>query len=134
MNYLAFSVITLALILASVMDIRYRSVPNWITYPGILITLSWFNSRSALYLLIALLLLLVPGDLIGAGDIKLSLMLALWSDHFSWSNQWLLCSLIFGGIAAIWLQVRRRELSIAFAPYLAVGFIFANLVLSDFVR
>lgn len=126
MNQLAFLAISIALVLASIIDIRTRRVPNFITYPGILYSLTWFNSKSAIYISIAIGLLILPANLIGAGDIKLGLFLALWSDHFQWSSQWLLFSLIFGGVAAIFLLFLKKNQSIAFAPYLAIGFFIAN--------
>jgi leader peptidase (prepilin peptidase)/N-methyltransferase len=129
MNQIAFAAVSVALLIASVMDLRTRRVPNWITYPGILSALFWFNSKSLLYVTLALTLLLLPGNLIGSGDIKLGLFLALWSDHFSWSGNWLFLAIFFGGIVAIWLHLRKESRSIAFAPYLAMGFFFANLIL-----
>jgi len=129
MNQIAFAAVSVALLIASVMDLRTRRVPNWITYPGILFALFWFNSKTVLYVLLALTLLLLPGNLIGSGDIKLGLFLALWSDHFNWSGNWLFFAIFFGGIVAIWLHLRKENRSIAFAPYLAMGFFFANLIL-----
>jgi Flp pilus assembly protein protease CpaA len=129
MNQIAFAAVSIALLIASVMDLRTRRIANWITYPGILIALFWFNSKTVLYVLLALTLLLLPGNLIGSGDIKLGLFLALWSNHFNWSGNWLFFAIFFGGIVAIWLHTRKESRSIAFAPYLAMGFFFANLIL-----
>lgn len=128
MNFFAFILLSLVLILASAIDLRSRKVPNWITYPGILVSLFWINSKSVFLILLAIFLLLIPGMLVGAGDIKLALLIALWTDHFQWSSNWLLFALIFGGVAATWLLIRKKEPTIAFAPYLAAGFLVSNLI------
>lgn len=77
----------------------------------------------------AIALLLFGRDLIGAGDIKLALVIAIWSHHYSWSHYWILISFLLAGVSAGLALMRGDRDALPFAPYLASGFLISNLIL-----
>jgi Flp pilus assembly protein protease CpaA len=94
----------IALVIASYFDLKFRKIPNWLTYSAIALSLPY----------------------IGAGDIKLAVAIAIWSHITNSSQYWIYVSLILGGLAGL---IYRRK-SIIFAPFMAVGVILANLARS----
>lgn len=116
----------IALVIASYFDLKFRKIPNWLTYSAIALSLPWFSKFHLVAILIGLVVALTFGKYIGAGDIKLAVAIAIWS-HITHSSQyWIYVSLILGGLAGL---IYRRK-SIIFAPFMAVGVILANLARS----
>lgn len=124
-----YFLIAIAAISSAFFDLRERRIPNWITYPLLLVALLFIDKTVIMFFALGLALLLFGGDLIGAGDIKLGLVVAVWSHHFHWSGYWLFISLLFAGVAAIMAYIRRDRSSLPFAPYIAAGFLISNLLI-----
>jgi Flp pilus assembly protein protease CpaA len=110
-------------VIAAYFDIRFRKIPNWLTYPAIAISLPFFDKFFLVVLCLALLIALAFSKYIGAGDIKLSIVVALWSHILNLSQYWLYLALIFGGIAGL---IYRRK-TLPFAPYIALGLLVSNV-------
>jgi prepilin signal peptidase PulO-like enzyme (type II secretory pathway) len=119
MSLILFGVVAIA----AYFDIRFRRIPNWLTYPAILIALQYFDNFYVVVFLLALLIALTFSKYIGAGDIKLSIAVALWSHILNLSQYWLYLALLFGGIAGL---INRRK-TLPFAPYIALGLLVSNV-------
>lgn len=126
MNYAALFFMLLVLSTATYFDLRDRTIPNWLTLPAIAITLIWFDGKSAVAISIAILIAVIFGSSIGGGDIKLALAVQLWSQHFSWSLNWIWWALCLALIGAGYTFIRYGKKNVAFAPYLTLGFVIAN--------
>lgn len=116
-----FLIIVVAM--ATYFDLKSRRIPNWLTYPSFLIALFYFDRYFIFATLVALIAAILFGKYIGAGDIKLALVISLWSHILSWSQYWLYLALVLGGISGL-LQRSKR---IPFAPYMAAGVVIANV-------
>lgn len=108
---------------ATYFDLKNRKIPNWLTYPALALLLFQLDSFVVFSTILALLISLLFGKYIGAGDIKLGLVIACWSHVFSWSQNWLVISLFVGGL---WGLIFIRK-SLPFAPFLASGVVLANV-------
>ena len=115
-----------ALVVAAINDFKCRKIPNWLTYPLILSSAVWLNRYVLISIAIAIFGIFLFGELIGAGDIKLGLGITLWSEHFKWSNYWILFTLAAALLGALLTRNRMINDRIALAPYMAVGFVAAN--------
>lgn len=136
---------TAALLVAAVIDIRERRIPNWITYPGTLLALAAaaFAGRSSLvsaligagFALIFFGLLYAVGLLIsrgrgvafGLGDVKLAVFIGAFC---GWPlvAPALLAGILAGGLAAliniagrIARRTYRPGATMAYGPYLVIG-------------
>ena len=116
-----FLIIVVAI--ATYFDLKFRRIPNWLTYPSLVFALFYFDRFFILATLVALIAALLFGKYIGAGDIKLALAITLWSHILSWSQYWLHFALFLGGIAGLF----QRSKQIPFAPYMAAGLVIANV-------
>lgn len=119
MSLIFFSVVAIA----AYLDVRFRKIPNWLTYPAILIALPYFDKFIVVVFMVALLIALTLSKYIGAGDIKLSIVVALWSHILNLSQYWLYFALLFGGIAGL---IYRRK-TLPFALYIALGLLVSNV-------
>lgn len=109
--------------LAAYIDLKRHQIPNWITYPALILGLFYFDYFFIISTLVAVLIALIFGKFIGAGDVKLALVLAIWSHILNWSQYWLYLALILGGIFGLIYRAKR----LPFAPFMAVGLLIANL-------
>ena len=116
-----FLIIVVAI--ATYFDLKSRRIPNWLTYPSLVITLIYFDRFFIFATLVALIAAILFGKYIGAGDIKLALAISLWSHILSWSQYWLYFALFLGGIAGLFQRSKR----IPFAPFMAAGLVIANV-------
>lgn len=116
-----FLIIVVAI--ATYFDLKSRRIPNWLTYPSFVIALFYFDRFFIIATLVALIAAILFGKYIGAGDIKLALVISLWSHILSWSQYWLYFALLLGGIAGLFQRNKR----IPFAPYMAAGIVIANV-------
>lgn len=116
--------ISILLLLATYLDIKTRRIPNWLTYPYILLALIRLDSYLLFVALIGLVLALIFRTSIGGGDIKLGVAVALWSHILNLSQYWLLYSLLLGSAYALAMKKK----SIPFAPFMATGFMLANIL------
>jgi|DEB19_MinimDraft_3_1074340.scaffolds.fasta_scaffold151367_2 prepilin signal peptidase PulO-like enzyme (type II secretory pathway) len=111
---------------ATYCDLKTRRIPNWLTYPFLVLGLFRIDSFYLLVCIFSIFTALAFGRLIGSGDIKLAAVISIWSHILSWSQYWIYAALIFGGIAGV---IFRRK-SLPFAPYMAAGVIAANVARS----
>ena len=114
--------------LATFFDLRYRRIPNILIYPVLLVAFLISLYRNdffiALISIFAVLSALLFGRYVGAGDIKLAVVIASYSHILNWSQMWIYGALISGGVFG--LIFRRRTLP--FAPFMALGMAAANLI------
>lgn len=116
-------VLLIAVAIATYIDLRRHQIPNWITYPALIFASIYFDYFYIFAILIALIAALIFGEFVGAGDIKMALVLAIWSHILNWSQYWLYVALILGGIFGLIYRAKR----LPFAPFMAAGLLIANL-------
>lgn len=116
-------VLLIVVAIATYIDLERHQIPNWITYPALILALSYFDYFFIIATLVAVLIALIFGKFIGAGDVKLALVLTIWSHILNWSQYWLYLALILGGIFGLIYRAKR----LPFAPFMAVGLLIANL-------
>jgi prepilin signal peptidase PulO-like enzyme (type II secretory pathway) len=116
-------VLLIAVAIATYIDLKRHQIPNWITYPALTFALLYFDHFYIFAILIAFIAALIFGKFIGAGDIKMALVLAIWSHILNWSQYWLYVALILGGIFGLIYRAKR----LPFAPFMAAGLLIANL-------
>ena len=131
-------------VIGGVIDWRIRKIPNWLTYPILLLSILWFSRLSLAIISVSLIFWLLFQNSIGGGDIKLASALYLWSEQYGWSMNWLPFSLVFALVALvlqliilIFARAFKEESkstysgiwgrSIAFGPFMALGFVASNL-------
>lgn len=120
-----FAIIPIVVLLvASVFDLRFRRIPNWLTIPALLIPILWIDLFYVAVIILSLVLALLLGNLIGAGDIKLAAALTIWSHQLNWSQSWIIYACCLGGLFALISRQRR----IPFAPFMALGALLSNLL------
>ena len=120
------ALLVIVVALATYFDLKERRIPNWLIYPAIFSTLIYFEPFFFLVFGSALLAAILFGKYVGAGDIKLCIVVGLWSHILSWSQYWIFLALIAGGIFGL---INRRE-NLPFAPFIAAGIVLANLARS----
>lgn len=113
----------MAVAIATYIDLKKRQIPNWITYPALIIALPYFDTFFIFAAITSLLVALIFGKFIGAGDVKLGLVLAIWSHILNWSQYWLYLAFILGGIFGLIYRAKR----LPFAPFMLAGLLIANL-------
>jgi len=120
-------------LLISKSDIQFRIIRNkdLLIFATISVVLNipnhgiYFFRNLIPAVLLLLLLHLLFRNRIGAGDLKLFLVLIIWSDSFNQWLQFISLSWVLGGLFAIGyiLQNRRFNTNIAFAPFIFVAFL-----------
>lgn len=119
-------ILTSVVALATYFDLKYRRIPNWLTYGAISISFFWISSFHFLVITIGIFASLLFGKFVGAGDIKLAVVITIWSHLLNWSQMWLYVALLLGGLFGL---VNRNK-SIPFAPFMASGVLLANVARS----
>ena len=122
MSFFVISVVALA----TYFDLKYRRIPNWLTYPTILLALIFFDKVFIPIIFLGIITALIFGKYIGSGDIKLSIAIALWSHILSWSQYWIYAALILGALFGVVFRQKR----LPFAPFIAAGILIANVARS----
>jgi len=107
-------VLLMLVAIATYIDLKRHQIPNWITYPALILALFNFDYFFIIATLVAVLIALIFGKFIGAGDVKLALVLAIWSHILNWSQYWLYLALILGGIFGLIYRAKR----LPFAPFM----------------
>ena len=113
--------------LAAYFDLKSRRIPNWLTYSALAISFICPSPFQVLAIAIGFISALIFGKYVGAGDIKLAVVISIWSHILNWSQYWLYLALIIGGIYGLF----NRRKSLPFAPFMAVGLLFANVARSQ---
>lgn len=111
------------LIIATILDLKTLRIPNWLNLIFFAFTLLWIDKFWIAILAISLLIQVFFGRYVGAGDIKMGTVVALWSHHLHLSQYWIYAALIAGGLFGL---ISKRR-SIPFAPFIASGVLIANL-------
>ena len=114
----------LVLALAIYFDLKSRRIPNWLTYPALILALYKFDTFYLFVISISLIATLTFSRYVGAGDIKLGAVIAIWSHNLGLSQFWIYISLILGGAFALTF----RKKSLPFAPFMALGVLISNLI------
>ena len=130
----AFIALTLR---AAALDLRYRIIPNRLTYPAILLGLAtalvlpgrtWTATLLGGAVMLALYLppALAGGGWLGMGDVKLGLALGLFL-AFPVAVLAAVLTAVLGGVAAAVLALRHRErrATLPYGPWLAAGSLLA---------
>lgn len=112
--------------LATYFDLKTRRIPNWLTYGSTAVACLQFETIFIFFILLGVLVAIIFGKLIGSGDIKLSICVAIWSRVLNISQYWIYFALILAGFGAL----IGRGKSIPFAPYIAAGVLCSNLARS----
>ena len=139
MNLDFINIILLFLLLvASIIDLRTRLIPNFITVPGVLLGLLLTTLTGRLSFIQALMGIFIPGFIMllialiskggmGGGDVKL---LATIGSFLGWRMA--LFSLFWGSVVGslvsiflIILKKKKRSDPIPFGPFLTIGVIFS---------
>lgn len=113
--------------LAAYFDLKSRRIPNWLTYSALAISFIYPSSFHLFAIAIGFISALIFGKYVGAGDIKLAVVISIWSHILNWSQYWLYLALIIGGLYGLF----NRKKSLPFAPFMAVGLLFANVARSQ---
>ena len=113
--------------LAAYFDLKSRRIPNWLTYSALAISFIYPSPFHLLAIAIGFISALIFGKYVGAGDIKLAVVISIWSHILNWSQYWLFLALMIGGIYG--LCYRRK--SLPFAPFMAIGLLVANVARSQ---
>ncbi len=126
------------LVVASIIDLRTRLIPNFITIPGALLGLLLTTLTGRLSFIQALMGIFVPGFImllialiskggIGGGDVKL---LATIGSFIGWRMA--LSSLFWGSVVGslvsvllILLRKKKKSDPVPFGPFLTIGVIFS---------
>ena len=119
-------VLLMLVAMATYIDLKRHQIPNWITYPALILALFYFDYFYILATLIALLISVIFGKFIGAGDVKLALALVIWSHILNRPQSWLYIALLLGGLFGL----ASRKKSLPFAPFMAAGVLLANVARS----
>jgi leader peptidase (prepilin peptidase)/N-methyltransferase len=130
----AFIALTLR---AAALDLRYRIIPNRLTYPAILLGLAtalvlpgrtWTATLLGGAVMLALYLppALAGGGWLGMGDVKLGLALGLFL-AFPVAVFAVVVTAVLGGVAAAVLALRHRDrrATLPYGPWLAAGSLLA---------
>ncbi len=130
-----FVAITILLGIGSVMDIRTREIPNWIS-AGVLISAFFhFNIQNLWGIIVAVIFFSVALATwkIGGGDVKLiaalSMVCGLWGS-FALLLFAQISMLIFYGVSAIVQKLRGRtaDKALPFVPFIFIGYLASKLI------
>jgi Flp pilus assembly protein protease CpaA len=111
---------------ATYFDLKSRRIPNWLTYGSTALSFLYFEKIFLAFIVIGIFAGILFNNLIGSGDIKLSVCVAIWSQILNISQYWIYFALLFAGIGAL----VGRQKSLPFAPYLALGLLSSYLARS----
>ena len=118
--------LVLVVAIATYFDLKKRTIPNWLTYGAITVSLFWLSNFHIFAIALGALSALLFGKYVGAGDIKLAVAISIWSHVLNWSQSWLYISLLLGGLFGL----ANRKKSLPFAPFMAAGVLLANVARS----
>ncbi len=129
-----FAAVTILLGIGSVMDIRTREIPNWISVALCMAALN-FNLENLWEIIVAVIFFsvaLATGK-IGGGDVKLiaalSVVCGLWGS-FALLLFAQTAMLVFYGVSVIVQKLRGRtaDKSLPFVPFIFIGYLASRLI------
>ena len=130
-----FAAIAILLGIGSVMDIRTREIPNWISLGVLLAAFLDFNIQNLLGIIVAVIFFsvaLATGK-IGGVDVKLiaalSIVCGLWGS-FALLLFAQIAMLIFYGVSVIVQKLRGRtaDKALPFVPFITFGYVLATVI------
>ncbi len=135
MAALQFVLVVILLDIDSVIDIKTREIPNWISGAIALTALLNFDARSLWGLIVALIFFAVAlfTGKIGGGDVKLiaalSMVCGLWGS-FALLLFAQIAMLIFSAIKFVIFKLRGRtaDKALPFVPFITLGYVLTNIL------
>jgi leader peptidase (prepilin peptidase)/N-methyltransferase len=130
-----FAAVAVLLGIGSVMDIKTREIPNWISVVVLITTALNFNLENLWGIIVAVIFFsvaLATGK-IGGGDVKLiaalSMVCGLWGS-FALLLFAQISMLIFYGVSVIVQKLRGRtaDKSLPFVPFIFIGYLASKLI------
>ncbi len=130
-----FAAVTILLGIGSVMDIKTREIPNWISLGVLLAAFLDFNIQNLWGIIVAVIFFsvaLATGK-IGGGDVKLiaalSVVCGLWGS-FALLFFAQTAMLVFYGVSVIVQKLRGRtaDKSLPFVPFIFIGYLASRLI------
>ncbi|MDE7398607.1 MAG: A24 family peptidase [Oscillospiraceae bacterium] len=129
-SVMQFAAIVILLGIDSVLDIKFREIPNWISVAVTFSAIFNFNSENLWGLIVAAIFFFVAlfTGKIGGGDVKLiaalSMVCGLWSS-FALLLFAQISMLIFYGVSVIVQKLRGRtaDKSLPFVPFIFIGYL-----------
>ncbi len=130
-----FAAIAILLGIGSVMDIRIREIPNWISVAVLCMAALNFNLENLWGIIVAVIFFsvaLATGK-IGGGDVKLiaalSIVCGLWGS-FALLLFAQTAMLVFYGVSVIVQKLRGRtaDKSLPFVPFITFGYVLATVI------
>ncbi len=130
-----FAAVTILLGIGSVMDIKTREIPNWISLGVLLAVFLDFNIQNLWGIIVAVIFFsvaLATGK-IGGGDVKLiaalSVVCGLWGS-FALLLFAQTAMLVFYGVSVIVQKLRGRtaDKSLPFVPFITFGYVLATVI------
>ena len=135
MAMLQFVAVAVLLGIGSVMDIRTREIPNWISVAVLITAALNFNLENLWGIIVAVIFFsvaLATGK-IGGGDVKLiaalSMVCGIWGS-FALLLFAQISMLIFYGVSVIVQKLRGRtaDKSLPFVPFIFIGYLASKLI------
>ncbi|MEY2814192.1 MAG: Type leader peptidase family, partial [Actinomycetota bacterium] len=74
---------------ATYFDLKSRRIPNWLTYGSTALSFLYFERIFLAFIVIGIFAGILFNNLIGSGDIKLSVCVAIWSQILNISQYWI---------------------------------------------
>ena len=135
MAMLQFVAVAVLLGIGSVMDIRTREIPNWISVAVLITAALNFNLENLWGLIVAVIFFSVAlaTEKIGGGDVKLiaalSVVCGLWGS-FALLLFAQISMLIFYGVSVIVQKLRGRtaDKALPFVPFIFIGYLASKLI------
>ncbi len=134
-SVMQFAAISVLLGIGSIMDIKTREIPNWISVIIALLAIINFRLKNLLGIIVAVIFFsvaLVTGK-IGGGDVKLiaalSVVCGLWGS-FALLLVAQIAMLIFYGVSVILQKLRGRtaDKALPFVPFIFIGYLVSKLI------
>ena len=134
-SVMQFAAIVILLGIGSVMDIRTRELPNWISVIITLLAIINFRLENLLGIIVAVIFFsvaLATGK-IGGGDVKLiaalSVVCGLWGS-FALLLVAQIAMLIFYGVSVILQKLRGKtaDKALPFVPFIFIGYLASKLI------
>ena len=130
-----FVVVAILLGIGSVMDIRTREIPNWISVAVLCMVALNFNLENLWGIIVAIIFFAVAlfTGKIGGGDVKLiaalSVVCGLWGS-FALLLFAQTAMLVFYGVSVIVQKLRGRtaDKALPFVPFITFGYVLATVI------
>ena len=134
-SVMQFAAISVLLGIGSIMDIKTREIPNWISVIIALLAIINFRLKNLLGIIVAVIFFSVAlvTRKIGGGDVKLiaalSVVCGLWGS-FALLLVAQIAMLIFYGVSVILQKLRGKtaDKALPFVPFIFIGYLASKLI------